>query len=332
MNILINRNDNLGDIVYTLQLAGLLKAKMPNCKVTFIVRNYALPLLELASDVDATISFESLTQMTQTERSELLQPYDVFINAKACKLTAQYAKAAKINIRIGNSHRWYHWLYCNKRVAIKRKGSQLHEIELNSQLLAPLLGTLSYSAKALFDFIKLEKTIDPEMQSVLHPNKCNVICHPASNGNGREWPPQHFINLIQQADPAHFRFILTGSPNEKSLTDNIEQHCQQADLINLAGRSTLKQLSALMAHADILISAGTGPLHIAAALGTQTIGLFPPVHAIDSKRWGPLQDGAINIELKIRCEQRCENTACACMTKILPTQLLDKLNIKTNKP
>lgn len=314
MKILINRNDNLGDIVYTLQLAGLLKKHFPHCSVCFVIRDYASALFEYASDVDSTLSWDSLSVMSAAERKNALKNFDVFINVRAHAKMAFYAWEAGINIRIGNARRWYHWLFCNKRVPIKRKNSSRHEVEFNAQLLAPLIGKQPLSAQALFNFIHLDKRVALNKTFDLPNNKHLIICHPASNGNGREWPIENFIALIKQHDPEKYHFILTGSKSEKSITDLIEKACPQVS--NLAGSLSLFDFIALITKVDTLIASGTGPLHIAAALGTKTIGLFPPIPALDSARWGPLFEHANNLELKLKCEKSCENTTCDCMKKL----------------
>lgn len=324
MKILINRNDNLGDIIYTLQLAGLLKKHYPNCKVDFLIRDYAKPLFNYTIDVDNTLSWEYLQTLSYIKRKKILADYDVFINVRPKIKTAIYAWQAGIKIRIGNARRWYHFLFCNKHVYIKRKGSEKHEVEINSMLLKPLINNLNYSAKELFQFIKLDKTMGNQKDFNLPKNKLLIICHPASNGHGREWPLDNFIALIKKSDLEKYHFILSGSKAEKKVTDVIEKACPQVS--NLAGKLTLFEFIALITKVDLLIASGTGPLHIAAALGTKTIGLFPPIHALDSKRWGPLFDNAKNLELTTDCDKKCDNKSCLCMKKLKPENILNRLD------
>lgn len=323
MNILINRNDNLGDIVYTLQMATLLKRALPNCHVCFLVRDYAKDLIHFASNVDTTLSFESLCHASSTEQKAMLKKFDVFINAKADKVTAKLAKKAGIKMRIGNSHRLYHWFYCNKLINIKRKGSPLHEIQLNTLLLKPLINKVDYSANILCDLIQLKAENAPQLERYLDNAKHNIVCHPGSNGNGREWPIDHYISLIKQANPSQFNFIITGSAKEQTVANQIATQCPQVQ--NLAGKLNLKEMISLLGMVDQVVVAGTGPLHISAALGTKTIGLFPPIDALDKQRWGPVFDNATNLQAKTRCQSQCDNTNCHCMQHIKPEQVLQKM-------
>lgn len=324
MNILINRNDNLGDIVYTLQLASLLKSFYPNAQVCFMVRDYAAPLLGHATDVDNILIFEQFKVLTFIQKIKTLKQYDVFINARAQADMAFYAFCAGIKTRIGSSRRWYNLLFCNKRVSIKRKGSNKHEVDFNAQLLEPLIGKLNHSTKDLFNFIKLSETKSNTLKVRLPENKILVICHPGSNGNGREWPLEHFIQLINLSDENKYHFLLTGGKAETQQANAIESKCN--NVTNLAGHLSLAEFIELLSQVDVLIASGTGPLHIAAALGTKTIGLFPPIHALDSKRWGPLFPNAINLEQKDPCQQACSNQICACMRAISPNLVYQTLH------
>jgi len=316
MKILINRNDNLGDIIYTLQLARLLKEFNSKYKIFFLVRDYAKPLFEFVENVDGTISWNSLENMSLKDRQSLIGDFDIFINAKASTKAAQYAKQAGIKLRIGNSHRIPQWLYCNRLVNIKRKKSSAHEVELNAQLLKPLLGKIKKNPQELFTYIRLNKSSAQKYKFSLPQNKINIICHPASNGNGREWPVENFISLIKLADPNKYQFILTGTKQEKTITDQIEQSCPQ--IINYAGKLSLANFIALISKVELLIASGTGPLHIAAAIGTKTIGLFPPIETLDQKRWGPIFPWSKNFQANKRCKKNCNNQDCNCMKQLTP--------------
>lgn len=332
MRILINRNDNLGDIVYTLQLATLLKQCYQNCHISFLIRDYAKDLFGFTTNIDSTLSFETLTKASSSEQKLMLADFDIFINAKADKLVAKLAKKAAIKMRIGTSHRLYHWFYCNKRVNIKRKNSSLHETQLNTLLLKPLIQHSQYSVEDLFKLIQLKRQPQPKLKQYLVPSKINIICHPASNGNGREWPIENYIRLIQLVDPKRFNIILTGSPKEKNVTAQIQQQCPS--VLNLAGQLSLKEMISLLGMVDYVIASGTGPLHIAAALGTQVIGLFPPIHALDIQRWGPAFKNAHNLQLKQNCQNACSNKSCQCMYQLMPGNIasfLQQANIDQDK-
>ncbi len=324
MQILINRNDNLGDIIYTLQLASIIKAHKPEAKITFLVRHYALALFGWLPNIDATLCWEQLLQQSPQSIKATLQKFDVFINAKACKKAARLAWKAKIPIRIGSRRRYYHWLYCNKRIDIIRKNSPRHEIELNTDLLKGLNIKDNFNKEQCWQHVKLIKPKHYQQPKVIDNTKFNIVIHPASNGNGREWPIEHYQALIKALDEGEFNIMITGSPSESDIARPLSE--SPTKVINLCGQTTLGELLNIQAHADLIIASGTGPLHTASALGTKTIGLFPPKQALGIKRWGALCPKAINIEAQESpCQTKCQNRQCDCMNNITTQSILNKI-------
>ena len=81
----------------------------------------------------------------------------------------------------------------------------------------------------------------------------------------------------------------------------------RAHAINLAGASSLRELAALMKKASLVISNDSGPMHLAAAMGTPVIGLFGPT---DPRRVGPYGAGNVALKKQFDCSG-CSRRACA---------------------
>lgn len=118
----------------------------------------------------------------------------------------------------------------------------------------------------------------------LHPAAQYVCVHPGSRGAWRQWPPVHFALLADICAEQGYQVILTGTQDELPLTTLVEELMDQS-CINLAGKTTLGMVAALINRASLLISNCTSVSHIAAALQTPSI-----VISMDGepKRWGPL--------------------------------------------
>ena len=76
--------------------------------------------------------------------------------------------------------------------------------------------------------------------------------------------------------------VLTGSPAERAMTKQLEERINDSRLLNLAGKFNIREAAALISRLNILITPDTGPLHVAAALKTPTIGLFAVASPINS--------------------------------------------------
>ena len=313
--ILICRTDNLGDVVLTLPLAGYLKQVLPGVQIDFLCRGYAAPLVLQCRHVDQVLVLEELADPARRFADE---GYDAVIFAFPNRRLAQAARRARIAHRVGTSHRFYHWFTCNRLAHFSRARSSLHEAQLNFELLRPL--GIDY-VPARDDIGALYGLAAPQLAAVeaLRENGWfNVVLHPKSNGNGREWPLAHYAALARrlQSVPG-VRIWVTGSAAEGELLEReIGALFAMPHVRNLCGRFDLAGLTALIGSADGLVASGTGPLHIAAALGRPALGLFPPNAPIHAGRWGALGARAQSLCAERRCDTCTGNAGCTCMHAI----------------
>ncbi|WP_338845738.1 glycosyltransferase family 9 protein [Massilia sp. W12] len=318
--ILICRTDNIGDVVLTLPLAGYIKQTWPQIEVGFLVRAYAAPVVRLSAAVDCVLARET------AEAEHLLAGWDMVIFAFPDKQLARAAKRARVPWRVGSSHRLYHWLYCNRRAHFSRVKSDWHEAQLNFKLLTPFGIDLQPSVADLIAWGGLQAPPREQVKDWLDQRTCFVL-HPKSNGNGREWPIARFVELVRAfAADAQVSFVLTGSKAEGEwLAQAAPELFKSANVRNACGKLDLQQLAALIAHADGLVASGTGPLHMAAALGQRCLGLFPPIAPIHIARWGAVGARAQNLSAASRCDSCNGAQSCCCMAQISAEQVAQVL-------
>ncbi len=320
LHFIISRTDNLGDVVLTLPMAGLIKQTFPNSKISFIARNYAHPILHHCQAViDEIISWDELDKLPVKQAVATLKATQAshFIHCFPKAKIAKIAYQAKIPHRIGTSRRLPHWLKCNHRPSFSRANSLLHESQLNLKLLADLIPNTTRSLSELIRLNPLKIASDKQsVKSCLSEKKFNLVLHPLSNGSGREWPIEKFASLIQQLDPEKYQFIITGSTKESDiLKKRLIPRCPNAQ--DLSGQLSLEELLHVINNSDGLVANSTGPLHIAAALGINTLGLFPLASCISASRWKPLGQKAHYLEAARECDKNClKNNNCSCMLTI----------------
>jgi heptosyltransferase-3 len=290
-HILISRTDAIGDVVLTLSMAAYIKALVPGTVVSFLGRTYTQPVVDACVAVDGFINYDDLKKLPEKSQSDLLREknIDVIIHVFPNKHVAAIAREAGIKLRIGTTNRLYHWFTCNKLVRLSRKKSDLHEAQLNLVLLNPLGLRKVPSLQQVIAHYSFERTVDlpAPLKDELVKDKFNLILHPKSHGSGMEWGLDNFAALIDLLPADRYNIIITGSDKEKALlTDWIKT--LPAHVLDMTGKMTLPQLIAFIAHADGLLASGTGPLHLAAAAGIHTLGLFPSLKPIHPGRWAPL--------------------------------------------
>jgi len=104
-----------------------------------------------------------------------------------------------------------------------------------------------------------------------------VAVNPMASKAERLWPRHSYIELIKKCLPRwNCNVVLTGGPNpaEQLLGRSLAARLPQDRVVNLIGQTTPKQLAAVLGRAKVLVAPDTGPVHIAAAMGTPVVGLY----------------------------------------------------------
>ncbi len=325
-HILVSRTDNIGDIVLTLPMVARLRQLNPTAKISFLCRAYAAPLVRFCTDIDEVIELESIAgaPVEFLKKSGI----DTVVLSQPDRKLALAAFRAGIKHRIGNARqKLYLLFYCNRRVRFSKSTTEDHEAQINFRFLSPF-GSRSIPSReeipALYHFHIPVDTAIAEMQGRY---AFNLVLHTKSNGHGREWPIEHYATLarmLSARDDVHL--WLTGSAKEGEwLKAHGSALVGLPNVTNLCGTQTLGQLTAFIHQADGLIASGTGPVHLSAAIGQRTLGLFPPTRPMHPGRWAALGERAQNLVREKSCTDcaKLETVTCDCMVQLSPQSVFD---------
>jgi ADP-heptose:LPS heptosyltransferase len=136
----------------------------------------------------------------------------------------------------------------------------------------------------------------------------------------KRWPPEHFAELVRRAqEQAGGTAIFVGSPDEAPLAAQTADRLK-GQMLDLTGRTTLPQLTALLARADVMISNDSGPLHLAMALGRPVVAPYTCTKVLLNGPYGG-ESGAV--ESQVWCQgsylTRCPRLEC--MAELTPDRL-----------
>jgi len=177
-------------------------------------------------------------------------------------------------------------------------------------------------------------------QEGVQPDQRLIVCHiNSNNGQSKRWPLPFWAMLIDRLIRREgAAVVLTGAPGDLPQIDKVISHMQEQAL-NLAGRTSLTQLIALLQRADLLISGDSGPLHMGVACGTPIVGIYGPTNPALG---GPVDPHATVLQSGIWCSPcynaqapaDCPFYTTQCMKNILPARVFaaahDKLQQKTS--
>jgi ADP-heptose:LPS heptosyltransferase len=110
-----------------------------------------------------------------------------------------------------------------------------------------------------------------------------VVVHPGASVPARTLAPECWRSVVAGVAASGRRVVVSGSREEARLTALVSG--EALPVLDLAGRTTLRGLADVIASADALVSGNTGPMHLAAAVGTPVVAVFPPT--VPLARWRP---------------------------------------------
>jgi ADP-heptose:LPS heptosyltransferase len=243
-HVLICRTDNIGDVALTLPITGWLKQRFPHIKISMLCRAYAADFVRQCSTVDEVIEAEHLSSDPQAYLAAA--NIDTIIFAQPDQELAIAAFKARIPNRIGNARqKLYQLIFCNRRIRFSKRTSSLHEAQFNFEFLKPFgldrIPELD-EIKNLYFFKPLRNT---SVTAPFQRHAFNLVIHAKSNGHGREWPVEHYIELaklLRRNEQIHL--WLTGSADEGQwLALNAPDLLQLPNVTDVCGKLTLDQLT-----------------------------------------------------------------------------------------
>jgi ADP-heptose:LPS heptosyltransferase len=164
-----------------------------------------------------------------------------------------------------------------------------------------------------------------------------VVVNPASTRLVNRYPPERFaaaINALSDSLPT-IDFVLSGAPNERDLVSAVLEGIQTgARVHSVAGELTIKELGALLAGAECVLTGDTGPLHIASAVGAPIVCLSG---AADPDRTGPTAPQDLVVIRRdldcVPCQDRvCRRKDIACMTGLPVEWVVNAVIKRLEKP
>ncbi len=324
-NIIISRTDSLGDVVLTLPVAKILKEFFPQIKIAFMGRKYTKPLIMACKYVD---EFIDIADFLKKEVTVCNQKPEAILHIFPVVAIAKKAKQLRIPLRIGTTNRVYHWFTCNKLVRLSRKNSDLHEAQLNLQLLQSFGIDKIFSIEEIAASFGLEKVqpLEPEFSQLLHPKKYNLILHPKSQGSAREWGMDNFISLVRSLNMERYHIFISGTEKERILLQPIFEAVGKK-VIDISGKMDLTQFMSFINQCDGLVANSTGPLHIAAALNKYSFGIYAPMRPIHPGRWAPIGNKVQAFVLDKECSDcRHNKIPCHCIKEVPPVWIKKALD------
>ena len=286
LHIAIVRFSALGDIVMVTAAVRALQYNLPEAKITWITSPMAYSL----SNGMKGVAFEvidkprSLADYRTFYRTFKDRRFDVVLAMQAnLRINLLYpALSAPVKIGFDRTRaREGQWLFCNRRITFRDN----HLVDSFLEFVEMLTDK---PVEATWDLPVDESDLQWAREQFNTLPRPWVAIHPQGSKAERNWLPERYIEVVNQtASRWQCGIVLSGgnSSDEQALCKRLAQ-AAPSHTINLSGKTTPKQLAALLSLADVLIAPDTGAVHIARAVNTPVIGLYA---VASPKLTGPYQ-------------------------------------------
>nr|WP_246373111.1 glycosyltransferase family 9 protein [Lysobacter spongiae] len=291
-SICLLRLSALGDVTHVLPLVHTLQSAWPGVRLAWVIGRGERRLLDGLPGVDF-IEYDKKSGLAgmRAVRRELRRWLG---DAPRFDALLQMQLAARANLLSA-------FIPARRRVGYdRRRAKELHGLFVNERIpdrpgphVLDVLGSFCEPLGLQRGDVRWNLPVPPEAfewAAAQWPadGRPTLMVSPCSSHPLRNWRAERYAALADHAAGKGWRVVLCGgrSELERATADAIVATMRHP-VLDLVGRDTLKQLPALLARADLLVTPDSGPMHIANAMGTRVLGLHA---ATDPARSGPYSD------------------------------------------
>jgi heptosyltransferase-1 len=304
LRIAIVKLSSLGDVIHALPVARALRRAYPDAHLTWIVETRAHAVLRDHPDLDAVLPVDTRLwrrlirrpagarlvwqRLASLQAGIRAARFDVTLDAQGLIKSGLLTASTGAPLRIGFSPAWCgEWpnsLFTNRHVTPPRDAE--HVVEQYLALLAPL----GVAGSAPEFHIPARPDAERRMEAFLAGqgiarDDTLVALNPGASRESKRWPVPHMRLLAERlAAERGARVLVLWGPGEIERAREILGGLSRPAL--LAPPTDLDELTALLRRSALLVGGDTGPLHLAAALGTPCLGLYGPTPARRNRPYG----------------------------------------------
>jgi lipopolysaccharide heptosyltransferase I len=312
--ILIIKPSSLGDVVHTIPVLNLLRRKWPAAHISWLVAPYCAGAVERLPGLDEVILFDRKRfgqawwrPGVAIELLRLLRElrgcrFDLVIDVQGLLRSGYIAWKTRAAARVGFANaREMAWAFYTHTVDVGTP--EQHAVDRYLKLAASLGcgdGPVEFTFPVTGEHHRYISTLLPEGTDPF------AVLMPGTNWPTKRWPAESFEALVRPLrERLGLRSVLAGGPDAAELAGRIP------GALNLAGRTNIPQLVALLERAALVIANDSGPMHIAAALGRPLVAIFGPTNPVRTGPYGrPDCVARVDIPCSPCYSRHCSHHSC----------------------
>ena len=314
---------SIGDVVHALPVAAALRRKFPGAYIAWAVQPAAADIVVGNPHLDETLvvggsgatgpgvrHLPGLSSPQRLARALRAHRFDLALDMQGLLKSAwtSFLSGARHRIGYRRAGEGAFLLYTHRLVSNR---ADAHAVDIYLEF-AKLLGAPTDP----LDFtIAVSEEDRRAVDDLLGPGDNLVALVPGARWLSKRWPAARFAELADLlAEGFGCTIVLVGDARDAPLSRQIGA-LARTHVLDLTGRTTLKQLAETLRRCHATISNDTGPMHISAALATPTVGIFGPTNPVRVRPYG---EGHITVTPSVSCHP-CRRRECSplkCMESI----------------
>jgi len=289
-HILVVKLSSLGDIVHVTPCLRALRQRFPQARVLMAVDRCFADVVRHNPHIDGLIESDPhcsgwLRRPLHTRRSlsQLSGPrFDLAIDFQGVRRSALFVYLSHARFQAGRGGLRPGW-----DVVVHPRTGQ-HAVTVCADIARALNVPIHDLAPEVFLSPQADAILCKLLTSVDLPGDGFLLINPFSRWRSKEWPLDRYAQLIRRiTHDWGLPVVLTGSHERTRQAEHLLDLIRSHRVVSLVGRLSLAQALCLYRHAGVMVTGDSGPMHIAAALGTRLIALFGPTLPECTGPWGP---------------------------------------------
>ena len=325
-HILVIKPSSMGDIVHAMPTCAAIRRAYPKARLTWLVKREWAGLVERIEGVDRVWPVDSTLIGWLSQVSPLrAEHFDLVIDLQGLLRSAAIGWLSGSPLLVGftNGREGSPWFY-SKLVPVP--SLEMHAVD-RYLLVAKAVGAVAFGTPEFCfripqsDHDQVDRLLS---RSGVAPGTSWVAMNVSARWSTKRWPAESFAEVADRLQQEGYgSVVLIGGPGERAKVATVTGQ-MKTPAIDLTGATTVGLLPALLSKASLLITNDSGPMHIAAAVGTPVVALFGPTSALLT---GPYGAGHSVLTGNVSCRP-CFSRTCSnvlpleCLRAVSPEQVL----------
>jgi heptosyltransferase-2 len=328
--ILIRSVNWIGDAVMTTPAISVIRDHFPHAEITILANALVSQLFALHPGIDSVITFDrqgkhhGVSGRLRLAAELRKHAFDLAIILPNSFDSALVPWLACIPTRIGKCSDG-RTLLLSGRYEVTTEAAPCHEVEYYLNLMKYFGITGNCTQPHLFITPEEENRASATLVEYgIQPDDFVLGINPgASYGSAKRWYPDRFAQVARRlADEWSAKVVIFGGPGEAAIAADIESRLE-GTAVNVAGKTTMRELMALIKRCNFFITNDSGPMHIAAAFDVPLVAIFG---STDHTGTSPFSDKASVVRKDVACAP-CKLRECptdhSCMMAVTVEDVVD---------